>query len=89
MAPTRRHQKTGRPGDRETGRQGDRETGNREKRDRETGDTEKGEFNFELKIGCPKKYSPNKGILKLAKKAYVPNSDQSRKKGAGGKEDID
>ena len=28
-------------------------------------------------------------ILKLAKKAYVPNSDQSRKKGAGGKEDID
>ncbi len=25
-------------------------------------------FNFNLKIGCPKKYSPNKNILKLAKK---------------------
>ena len=27
-----------------------------------------GKFNFQLKIGCPKKYSPNKSILKLAKK---------------------
>jgi|TARA_B100001057_G_scaffold87413_1_gene83364 ornithine carbamoyltransferase len=28
-------------------------------------------FNFELKIGCPKKYSPNKSILKHAKKEKV------------------
>ncbi len=28
-------------------------------------------FNFELKIGCPKKYSPNKSILKFAKKERV------------------
>ena len=27
-----------------------------------------GKFNFKLKIGCPKKYSPSKSILKLAKK---------------------
>ena len=30
-----------------------------------------GKFNFKLKIGCPKKYSPNKSILKLAKKERV------------------
>ena len=30
-----------------------------------------GKFNFKLKIGCPKKYSPNKSILKLAKKEKV------------------
>ncbi len=30
-----------------------------------------GKFNFELKIGCPKKYSPNKNILRLAKKEKV------------------
>ena len=30
-----------------------------------------GKFNFQLKIGCPKKYSPNKNILKLAKKEKV------------------
>ena len=30
-----------------------------------------GKFNFKLKIGCPKKYSPNKGILKLAKKERI------------------
>tara|TARA_B100000886_G_scaffold227373_1_gene158504 strand:- start:2312 stop:3091 length:780 start_codon:yes stop_codon:yes gene_type:complete len=30
-----------------------------------------GKFNFQLKIGCPKKYSPNKNILKLAKKERV------------------
>ena len=30
-----------------------------------------GKFNFKLKIGCPKKYSPNKNILKLAKKEKV------------------
>ena len=28
-------------------------------------------FNFQLKIGCPKKYSPNKSILKLAKKERI------------------
>ena len=27
-----------------------------------------GKFNFHLKIGCPKKYSPNKSVLNLAKK---------------------
>ena len=30
-----------------------------------------GKFNFKLKIGCPKKYSPNKSILNLAKKEKV------------------
>ena len=30
-----------------------------------------GKFNFELRIGCPKKYSPSKNILKLAKKERV------------------
>ena len=30
-----------------------------------------GKFNFKLKIGCPKKYSPNKSILKLAKKERI------------------
>ena len=30
-----------------------------------------GKFNFKLKIGCPKKYSPNKSILKLAKKQKI------------------
>ena len=30
-----------------------------------------GKFNFKLNIGCPKKYSPNKSILKLAKKEKV------------------
>ena len=30
-----------------------------------------GKFNFKLNIGCPKKYSPNKRILKLAKKEKV------------------
>ena len=30
-----------------------------------------GKFNFQLRIGCPKKYSPNKSILKLAKKDKV------------------
>ena len=30
-----------------------------------------GKFNFKLKIGCPKKYSPNKKILNLAKKEKV------------------
>jgi len=30
-----------------------------------------GKFNFKLKIGCPKKYSPNKNILKLAKKEKI------------------
>ncbi len=30
-----------------------------------------GKFKFKLKIGCPKKYSPNKKILKLAKKDKV------------------
>ena len=30
-----------------------------------------GKFNFKLIIGCPKKYSPNKNILKLAKKEKV------------------
>ena len=28
-------------------------------------------FNFQLNIGCPKKYSPNKNILNLAKKERV------------------
>ena len=28
-------------------------------------------FNFKIKIGCPKKYSPNKSILKLAKEEKV------------------
>ena len=30
-----------------------------------------GKFNFKLKIGCPKKYSPNKNILKFAKREKV------------------
>jgi len=30
-----------------------------------------GKFNFELKIGCPIKYMPNKNILKWAKKNKV------------------
>ena len=30
-----------------------------------------GKFNFKLKIGCPKKYSPNKTILTLAKKEKI------------------
>ena len=30
-----------------------------------------GKFNFKLKIGCPKKYSPNKNILKLAKQEKI------------------
>ena len=30
-----------------------------------------GKFNFHLKIGCPKKYSPNKKILNWAKKNKV------------------
>jgi len=30
-----------------------------------------GKFNFNLKIGCPKKYAPNKNIIKWAKKNKV------------------
>tara|TARA_B100001121_G_scaffold179255_1_gene156425 strand:+ start:6 stop:932 length:927 start_codon:yes stop_codon:yes gene_type:complete len=30
-----------------------------------------GKFNFKLKVGCPKKYSPSKSILKVAKKYKV------------------
>ena len=30
-----------------------------------------GKFNFKLKLGCPKKYSPNKNILKLAKQEKI------------------
>ncbi len=30
-----------------------------------------GKFNFKLKIGCPKKYSPNKNILNFAKKEKI------------------
>ena len=30
-----------------------------------------GKFNFNLRIGCPKKFSPNKNVIKWAKKNKV------------------